>query len=113
MASCISSTRYPATPDNRYFVVRGRLWRKANPDLPENKRAQLVTDLMQARRDVGQALRKKDEIAETVARQAVDAAKRGLGERGPPWWSDGAPDYNRRMACNTPYAQWYAMLGID
>jgi hypothetical protein len=40
----------------------------------------------------------------------VDAAKTALGERGPVWWSDGAPDQNRRMARNTPYADWYAAL---
>ncbi|NHZ89888.1 hypothetical protein F2P45_12815 [Massilia sp. CCM 8733] len=33
-----------------------------------------------------------------------------LGERGPVWWTDGAPDFNRRMAANTPYAAWYAGL---
>ena len=103
----------PITPDRRYFVVRGRLWRMANPDLPEQARARLVADLMQARRDVGKALRIKDSDAERLARQTVDAAKRGLGERGPPWWNDGAPDYNRRMARNTPYAQWYGALGIE
>ena len=104
---------YPVTPDGRYFVVRGRLWRKANPDLSEDERSQLVADLMQARRSVGKALREKDAIAEKAAQQAVDTAKRKLGERGPPWWSDGAPDYNRHMARDTPYADWYAMLGID
>jgi hypothetical protein len=41
----------------------------------------------------------------------VDAAKRALGERGPVWWTDGAPDYNRRMARNTPYASWFAATG--
>ena len=40
------------------------------------------------------------------ARAAVQAAKVALGERGPAWWLDGAPDYNRRMAANTPYADW-------
>ncbi|MDB5929691.1 MAG: hypothetical protein JWR60_1398 [Polaromonas sp.] len=103
----------PITPDRRYFVVRGRLWRMANPDLPEQARARLVADLMQARRDVGKALRIKDADAERLARQAVDAAKRGLGERGPPWWNDGAPDYNRRMVRNTPYAQWHGTLTIE
>ena len=44
------------------------------------------------------------------ARAAVDRAKRALGERGSPWWSDGAPDYNRHMAANTPYAIWLATL---
>ena len=44
------------------------------------------------------------------ARSEVDAVKRALGERGPAWWADGAPDFNRRMAANTPYAAWYAAL---
>ena len=101
---------HPITPDGRYFVVRGRLWRMANPALPKAERVQLVADLMHARRAVAAALRSKDADAEKLARQAVDEAKRGLGERGPPWWSDGAPDYNRRMVRNTPYAEWYAGL---
>jgi hypothetical protein len=41
-----------------------------------------------------------------AARAAVDAAKIALGERGPAWWTDGAPDFNRKMARNTPYAGW-------
>ena len=104
---------YLITPDRRYSVVRGRLWRVVNPALPEEERVQLVADLMRARREVGAALRSKDANADRLARQAVDASKRGLGERGPPWWSDGAPDYNRRMVRNTPYAGWYAALGIE
>ncbi|WP_308516365.1 hypothetical protein [Sphingomonas flavescens] len=46
----------------------------------------------------------------TRDRARVDAAKRALGERGEPWWTDGAPDYNRHMAKNTPYAEWFADL---
>ena len=84
-----------------------------NPKLPQADRTQLVADLMRARREVGKALRSKDANAQKLARQAVDAAKRGLGERGPPWWSDGSPDYNRRMARNTPHAIWYAALGLE
>ena len=101
---------HPVTPDGRYFVVRDRLWRMTNPGLAENERVRLVADLMRARRAVAVALRTKDADAERLARQAVDAAKHGLGERGPPWWSDGAPDYNRRMVHNTPHAGWYAAL---
>lgn len=48
--------------------------------------------------------------ARRKARAAVDEAKRGLGERGPVWWPDGAPDFNRRLAANTPYADWYASM---
>jgi hypothetical protein len=36
----------------------------------------------------------------------VHAAKVALGERGPVWWADGAPDLNRRLVRNTPYADW-------
>jgi hypothetical protein len=63
---------------------------------------------MAARRGVAAANRAGDAAALRNARAAVDAAKRALGERGPVWWADGAPDLNRRLARNTPYAGWYA-----
>jgi hypothetical protein len=83
---------YPVTPDGRYFIVRGRLWRMSNPDLDQEQRDTLVRELMKARRSRDRA--------------SVDAAKRALGERGPVWWNDGAPDFNRHLAKNTPYAAW-------
>lgn len=100
--------QHPVTPDGRYFVVRGRLWRCANPELSLSERGHLIGALMTARRAVAIARRAGDETGIAAARAAVDAAKRGLGERGPVWWTDGAPDYNRRMVRNTPYADWYA-----
>lgn len=105
--------RYPVTPDGRYFVVRGRLWRCADPSLSDEERTRLVHALMDARRAVSAARRGGDDAALGAARAAVDAAKRALGERGPAWWTDGAPDYNRRLARNTPYAAWYAALPAD
>jgi hypothetical protein len=99
---------HPVTPDGRYFVVRGRLWRMSDPGLPEDRRKVLVKDLMKARRAVAAARRAKDKAAEDEAHTAVDLAKRALGERGPVWWDDGAPDLNRHMARTTCYAQWYA-----
>jgi len=102
--------QHPVTPDGRYFVVRGRLWRMADPALPAAEREALVKQLMTARRAVQSALRSADPEAEAAARAAVDHAKHALGERGPVWWSDGAPDLNRRMARNTPYADWYATV---
>ncbi len=101
---------YPTTPDGRYFVVRGRLWRCANPALDPAARAGLQRELMAARRAKGVALRKADPVAQEIARARVDAAKHALGERGPPWWTDGAPDMNRHMARNTSYADWFAAL---
>lgn len=103
-------TAHPATPDGRYFIVRGRLWRCSNPALPPAERAALVQELMAARRAKQTAMRQDDAAAREAARLRVDAAKHRLGERGPPWWEDGAPDYNRRMACTTPYADWAAGL---
>lgn len=103
-------SRHPSTPDGRYFIVRGRLWRLSNPGLAPEVRQRLVDGLMRARRQVGLARKAGDVVAERSARAAVDAAKHGLGERGPVWWDDGAPDYNRRMVANTPYAAWYAAL---
>ncbi len=46
---------YPVTPDGRYFVVRGRLWRMSNPALSASEREHLVAQLMKARREVGLA----------------------------------------------------------
>ena len=104
----------PVTPDGRYFVVRGRLWRCSNPALAADERERLVKELMAARHAKGVAMRADDAAGREAARRRVDAAKIALGERGPVWWNDGAPDYNRRMARNTPYAAWFnTMDGTD
>jgi hypothetical protein len=95
------------TPDGRYFAVRGRLWRMSDPSISEAERAALTKALMKARRDVGQALRGKDASLEKDARGRVHEAKVKLGERGEPWGSDGAPDYNRHLVKNTPYKEWF------
>jgi hypothetical protein len=95
------------TPDGRYFVVRGRLWRRANPSLPAEQRDALVRDLMNARRAVKAAMRSGVAAELQLARKAVDDAKIALGERGPVWWTDGAPDFNRHKVKDSPYAEWY------
>ena len=100
------------TPDGRYLIVRGRLWRRANPALSQDDRDRLVRALMQARRDVARAMRLHDGDAERDARARVDAAKIALGERGPVWWTDGGPDYGRRLVRNTPYAEWFARRDV-
>lgn len=97
-------TAPPRTPDGRYIVVDGVLWRATRPDLPEAEREALVKELMVARRAVGQAA---DDAGTRAARDRVQAAKVALGERGPVWWEDGAPDLNRHKVENTPYADWW------
>jgi hypothetical protein len=70
------------TPDRRYLVIRGRLWRLSNPFLDPAEHAKLVHELMSARRAVLVATDSRDRMA---ARQRVDTAKRALGERGEVW----------------------------
>lgn len=97
------------TPDGRYLIVRGRLWRTSNPNLEDATRQHWVNALMAARRQVRAT--NDDLEGRRMARAAVDEAKRALGERGPVWWTDGAPDENRRMAKNSSYATWWAAHG--
>ena len=104
-SSSSSPMGYLVTPDGRHFVVCDRLWRCSNPSLSTATRERLVKELMQARSDVRRAKGSVQALAE--ARRRVDAAKIALGERGPPWWDDGAPDYNRRLVKNTPYSAWW------
>ena len=76
------------TPDGRYLVVRGRLWRRTRPDLDPAARDALVAALMDARRAVkaGKAAGNPDAVAQ--ARRAVghdeggDALDAGRGLAG-------------------------------
>lgn len=101
---------HPHTPDGRYFVVRGRLWRASNPALTDEERGQLTRELMRHRSAVGRAKRSGDREALREARRGVHTAKVALGERGPVWWDNGEPDYNRHLVKNTPYRDWYQSL---
>ena len=70
------------TPDGRFVVVEGRRWRATDPAVPEKLRAELVGELMSARRAV--------RAGEDGARARVQDAKVALGERGDPWWEPTA-----------------------
>jgi len=74
---------HPTTPDGRYFVVKGQLWRCSNPALSDEERQHLVRVLMEARRAVKEAKASENADELRTARSAVDQAKRALGERGP------------------------------
>jgi hypothetical protein len=98
----MAGLKHHVTPGGRYFVVRGKLWRMSNPNIDPKWRAVLVHELMDARQCVKDAKSAGDQKAEAEAHRAVDKGKQALGERGPVWWKDGAPDLNRQMVKNTP-----------
>ena len=56
----MAGLKHPVTPDGRYFVVRGKLWRLANPALSAAVRSALVRELMAARSAVRLAKLSKD-----------------------------------------------------
>lgn len=100
----MSGKKHLITPDGRYLIVRGRLWRCADPTIPWEVRQSLVKELMKARRAVAMA-RTAPEVQR--ARAAVNIAKHRLGERGPVWWMDGDPDLTGKMVQSTAYADWF------
>jgi hypothetical protein len=72
------------TEDGRYIVVEGRKWRATDPELPEETAARLRSHLGRARSAVRTA---GDEGEKRAARDRVQLAKEGLGERGDAWWN--------------------------
>jgi hypothetical protein len=76
------------TAEGHHVIIDGRRWRASDPSLPEERRQELVSELMSARRAVGAAKRSDDAAAERRARDRVHAAKVALGERGPTWWDE-------------------------
>lgn len=84
--------------DDRWIVVDGRRWRASDPAIPPTLCAELVDELMDARRAVGAAKRAGSAGDVQVARRRVDDAKVALGERGTPWWHDASDDDVRRRA---------------
>ena len=81
--------RVEKTADGHHVLIDGRRWRTTDPSIPEERRQQLVNELMQARRDVGRALKAGDAEAEREARARVHECKVALGERGAKWWEEG------------------------
>ena len=90
------------TPDGRYIVVRGRLWRRSDPGLSPDRRQSLVDRLMAARQAVRTALAHDDADALRAARAEVQAAKVALGERGTPWWEQSDAEREARWSATVP-----------
>jgi uncharacterized protein DUF3253 len=70
--------------DGRYLIIDGRRWRATDPGIPDPLRAELVAELMAARR--------------TQQRARLQDAKVALGERGDPWWEPTEAGQRTRLA---------------
>jgi hypothetical protein len=82
------------TDEDRYLVVDGRRWRRADPALPDDVAARLRSHLGRGRSEVGRRLRASEDPS--PARRRVDLAKHGLGERGTPWWEQSEAERAER-----------------
>lgn len=90
----------PTTEDGHYLVINGRRWRATDPDIPENRRAELTRILMAWRREVRRTRGTDDEAR---SRAGVNAAKIALGERGsPPWWEQTDAQRRARWEAHVP-----------
>jgi len=78
-----------------FMEIDGRRWRTTDPAIPEPFRAELVDELMRARRAVGVLIKAGDDDLLADARKQVHAAKVALGERGEPWWEEPSADGRR------------------
>lgn len=90
----------PKTDDGHYVVINGRRWRATDPDIPEDRRAELTRILMAWRREVRRTRGTDDEAG---SRAGVNAAKIALGERGsPPWWEQTDAQRRARWEAHVP-----------
>lgn len=87
------------TPDGRYVVIDGRRWRATDPDIPEDRQAELRSILMAWRREVR---RTNGTDEERASRDGVQAAKVALGERGTPWWEQTDEERRARWETDVP-----------
>lgn len=98
------------TPDQRYIIVRGRLWRAANPGLPEEKRARLVAALMDARRAVKQARAETARLNAGIVRR--DGDHRGWHMPSPAAVSNQAQITHSHKIGGLKAAPWAATMTL-
>lgn len=94
------------TENGRYILVDGRRWRATDPALSEDVAERLRSHLGRARAAVRTAAGDDERRA---ARDRVQLAKEGLGERGDAWWdleiedrTDRACDRLKRLERRAP-----------
>ncbi len=93
------STEPERTEDGHHLVIDGRRWRASDPEIPAERREELVRLLMAWRREVRRVRGTDDEAR---ARAGVHAAKVALGERGTPWWEQSAEERRARWETDPP-----------
>ena len=86
-ATKLSNSKFESE-DEHFFVMKGRRWRKTDPNIPAALKDELVKSLMDARRLVKKAKATDDPVLMKLARTNVNNAKVALGERGDPWWEE-------------------------
>ena len=84
------------TGDERWLIVDGRRWRRTDPELDQNVVDELKSHLGAARNAVRTAKKSGSEGDLADARQRVNVAKHGLGERGDYWWQMSLADRRQR-----------------
>lgn len=84
------------TEDGHYVVIKGRRWRATDPDIPEERNAELRSILMAWRREV------KRTSGAPESRAGVQATKVALGERGTPWWEQSDDERRARWESEVP-----------
>lgn len=81
-------TEDQAGEDEKWLVIDGRRWRRTDPSLPDDVVTALTSHLGRARAAVRVAKQSGESAAISAARERVNLAKHGLGERGPYWWDE-------------------------
>ena len=74
------------TDAQKWMVIKGRKWRRTDPELPEDMVAELKSHLGTARNAVRTAKKTGTDEDVSAARNRVNIATHGLGERGDYWW---------------------------
>ena len=104
-----SSKRRLQTPDRRYLLLGDKLLRSYNPNLPNDRIDDLLVVLFNSRCDLRRA-RQCDGTEPLELVDAIEAARRALGQSGPVWWDDGAPDLDGVPVLSTCYAEWFKSM---
>ena len=76
----------PPTDDDKWLLIKGRRWRRTDPELSQDVVDELKHHLGAARNGVRAAKKSGSTDDLQDARRRVNIAKHGLGERGDYWW---------------------------